>query len=135
MQEAPSHTAASDPALRARAQALVRAFVQDIRAVQCCMLSTEDGMEIAAHTKTPEQRADQRFSAMSSSMAALGAVAGQEYQLGACSSVIIEAENGYIIVTHVHSGALRLVLGLVTRKHDTVLAEVLYHLRAASEKL
>jgi len=95
------------------------------------------GQPIVEHffERDHEQRADQRLSAMVSSMAALGAVAGQEYRLGACSSVIIEAENGYIIVAHVYSGALRLVLGLVTRKRDTVLAEVLYHLRAASDKL
>jgi len=131
-----AHATAADPALRQKAQALVRALVENSASVRACMLGTEDGREIATYARDNALPTDQRLTAMASSMAALGSMAGQEYQLGECTIIIIEAQNGYIIVQHIaHIQALRLVLGVVADKSNTALAEVLYHMRNATGRL
>ncbi len=121
-----------DPKLQAAAQAAVQALMRHVKGVRGCVVSTEDGYEVAAHSQG--QGVTTRLSAMASSMAALGVIAGQENQLGDCSSVVVEAAGGFIVLLHARRPHLTLVLSVVASR-DAILGQVLYVARRAIQVL
>lgn len=121
-----------DPALQAAAEAVVQKLMREVRGVRGCVVSTEDGFEVAAHAQG--QGATARLSAMASSMAALGAIAGEENQLGDCSNVVIEATGGFIVMLHARRADLTLVLSVVASS-ESILGQVLYVSREATRSL
>lgn len=121
-----------DPGLKAAAQRVVQALMHKVRGVRGCVVSTEDGFEIAAHSQG--RGATARLSAMASSMAALGVIAGEENQLGPCSNVMVEAADGFIVMLHARRADCTLVLSVVASK-EAVLGQVLYIARKAIKLL
>ncbi|CAB5700038.1 Roadblock/LC7 domain [Delftia tsuruhatensis] len=122
----------TDPALKACAHAVVKALTGKVHGVHGCVVSTEDGFEVAAHAQG--QGSTARLSAMASSMAALGAIAGEENQLGACSNVVIEAAEGFIVMLQARRPDLSLVLSVVASREAT-LGQILYVSREAARML
>ena len=119
----------NDPALKARAHAVVQALTSKVRGVRGCVVSTEDGFEVAAQAQG--QGSTARLSAMASSMAALGAIAGEENQLGHCANVVIEAAEGFIVMLQARRPGLTLVLSVVASR-EAVLGQILYASRKAA---
>jgi predicted regulator of Ras-like GTPase activity (Roadblock/LC7/MglB family) len=122
----------NDPALKSRARAVVQALTGKVRGVRGCVVSTEDGFEVAAHAQG--QASTARLSAMASSMAALGAIAGEENQLGHCANVVIEAAEGFIVMLQARRPGLTLVLSVVASR-EAVLGQILYVSREAARAL
>ena len=73
----------NDSALKARAHAVLQALTSKVRGVRGCVVSTEDGFEVAAQG----QGSPARLSAMASSMAALH-LAAMELATGRSDMVI-----------------------------------------------
>lgn len=121
-----------DPTLKAAAHTVVQSVMRNVRGVRGCVVSTEDGFEVAAHAQG--QGVTARLSAMASSMAALGVIAGQENQLGDCSSVMVEAAGGFIVMLHARRRDLTLVLSVVASR-EAILGQVLYVSRQAIKEL
>ncbi len=104
----------------------------EIKGVKAVVLSTEDGFEVAARVENTAQIS--RLSAMASSLAALGAMAGEESRLGVCESLLMQAAEGFIAVIQVRRTDVTLILSVVTGK-DAVTGQVLYFSKKAAQLL
>lgn len=121
-----------DQQLNTAAQMAVDRVMREVQGARAAVVSTEDGFEVASRMDDNAQTA--RLSAMASSMAALGAMAGQENQIGACSNVVIEADGGHIIMLQARRPQLNLVLSVVMGK-DGIVGQMLYFSKLAARSL
>ncbi len=120
------------PHLQKAAQAATDMLMRDIKGAKAALISTEDGFEVAARVENTAQVA--RLSAMASSLAALGAMAGEESQLGDCRSLVMEAADGLIAIVQVHRADVSFILSVVTGR-DAVVGQVLYFSKHAAREL
>jgi predicted regulator of Ras-like GTPase activity (Roadblock/LC7/MglB family) len=120
------------PALKNGAQHVVEELMRELRAAQAVVIATEDGFEVCAHAQNTAQVS--RLSAMASSMAALGAMAGEESDLGGCASIVVEAERGYLVMMQARHPRATLILSVVAGR-DTVMGQALYFCRQAAQAL
>ncbi len=110
----------------------IEQLMKDVKGARAAVISTEDGFEIASVVENTAQVS--RLAAMASSMAALGAIAGEESGLGASSNIIIQAHEGVIIVSLAKRTDVDLILSVVASK-DVVMGQLLYAARAATSQL
>lgn len=113
-----------DPRLRELAKQAAAQLMRDIKGVKAVLVSTEDGFEVAAQVENTAQIS--RLSAMASSLAALGALAGEESRLGACDSLVMEATDGFIAILQIRRQEVTLILSVVTGR-DAIIGQVLYY--------
>ena len=94
------------------AQQRLEDLVAANESIKLAVLTSGDGMEIAAH---PRRQAGmtQRIAAMSSSLSALAAALARESGLKSARSVIIESEGGAILVLGVASPGLSASLSVI----------------------
>ena len=118
--------------IESAAKAAIETIMGEVRGVKAVLISTEDGFEVAARTENTAQIS--RLSAMASSLAALGSIAGEESNLGACANVSIEAAHGHIIMLQAHNPAMGLIVSVITDK-EAVLGQVLYFAKHAAKDL
>ena len=107
-------------------------LMQEVKGIKAVVVATEDGFEVAARIENTAQVA--RLSAMASSLAALGAMAGEESQLGVCHSLLMEAAEGYIVIVQVRRADVSLIVSVVTGR-DAVIGQVLYFSKKAAATL
>ena len=107
-------------------------LMQEVKGIKAVVIATEDGFEVAARVENTAQVA--RLSAMASSLAALGAMAGEESQLGVCHSLMMEATEGYITIVQVRRADVSLIVSVVTGR-DAVVGQVLYFSKKAATSL
>jgi predicted regulator of Ras-like GTPase activity (Roadblock/LC7/MglB family) len=107
-------------------------LMQEVKGIKAVVVSTEDGFEVAARVENTAQIA--RLSAMASSLAALGAMAGEESRLGVCESLIMEAAEGFIAIIQVRRADVSLIVSVVTGR-DAVTGQVLYFSKKAARML
>ena len=120
------------PQLVRAAENATNLLMQDIKGVKAVLVSTEDGFEVAARVENTAQVA--RLSAMASSLAALGALAGEESRLGTCDSLMMEAADGYIAILQVRRADVSLIMSVVTGR-DAVVGQILYFSKQAARAL
>ena len=121
-----------DPRLNTAAQLAVDQVMREVAGARAAVVSTEDGFEVASRMANQAETA--RLSAMASSMAALGAMAGQENHIGTCSNIVIEADNGHIIMLQARRPQLNLVLSVVAGR-DAIVGQMLYFSKLAARSL
>ena len=107
-------------------------LMQEVKGIKAVVVATEDGFEVAARVENTAQVA--RLSAMASSLAALGAMAGEESQLGGCHSLVMEAAEGFIAIVQVRRADVSLIVSVVTGR-DAVIGQVLYFSKKAAATL
>ena len=107
-------------------------LMQEVKGIKAVVVATEDGFEVAARVENTAQIA--RLSAMASSLAALGAMAGEESQLGGCHSLVMEAAEGFIAIVQVRRADVSLIVSVVTGR-DAVIGQVLYFSKKAAATL
>jgi uncharacterized protein len=107
-------------------------LMREVKGIKAVVISTEDGFEVAARVENTAQIA--RLSAMASSLAALGAMAGEESQLGVCHSLVMEAADGHIAILPVRRADVSLIVSVVTGR-DAVVGQVLYYSKKAAAAL
>ena len=118
--------------LQRACDAALNDLMQEVKGIRAVVISTEDGFEVAARVENTAQVA--RLSAMASSLAALGAMAGEESQLGVCHSVVMEAAEGYIAIIQVRRDDMSLIVSTVAGA-DAVVGQVLYYSKKAAAAL
>lgn len=121
-----------DPHLRATSQAAVEHLMREVKGVKAVVICSEDGFEVAARVENNAQVS--RLSAMASSFSALGALVGEESQLGACNYVMVDAAEGLILILQARHPAHPLTLCVVTGS-DAVAGQVLYFSKQAALSL
>lgn len=108
--------ASTERALPADSASSAQRHLEDLVAahdsIQLAVLTSGDGMEIAAHPKR-QVGLTQRIAAMSSSLQALAAALAKESGLANSRSVIIESEGGAILVLGVASPGLSASLSVI----------------------
>ncbi|RIX80258.1 roadblock/LC7 domain-containing protein [Acidovorax cavernicola] len=120
------------PRIRLAAESAIDTLMREIKGVKAVVISTEDGLELAARVENTAQVA--RLSAIASSLAALGAVAGEESQLGHCDNVTIEAANGHILMLQARHPEMTLIVSVVTGR-EAIIGQVLYYAKQATQLL
>lgn len=113
-------------------EAVIQKLIVDVRGIKAIVISTEDGFEIAAYIENADHIS--RLAAMASSLAALGAIAGQESQLGICDNILIGAENGYLLMLQAKHPTINVIISIITSQ-DAVIGQVLYFAKQASKSL
>lgn len=117
------------PELKKRADLAVSTVMDAVKGSKAVLICTEDGFEVAARVENNAQIA--RLSAMASSLAALGALAGEESQLGECNSLLMEAAEGFIAILQVKRDDVSLIMSVVTGR-DAVIGQVFYFSKQAA---
>ena len=120
------------PHLKTACDSALNDLMQEVKGIKAVVVATEDGFEVAARVENTAQVA--RLSAMASSLAALGAMAGEESQLGVCRSLLMEAAEGYIVIVQVRRADVSLIVSVVTGR-DAVVGQVLYFSKKAAATL
>ena len=120
------------PQLKTACDRALDELMQEIKGIKAVVVATEDGFEVAARVENTAQIA--RLSAMASSLAALGAMAGEESQLGLCHSLVMEAAEGFIAIIQVRRADVSLIVSVVTGR-DAVIGQVLYFSKKAAKSL
>lgn len=120
------------PQLKVACENALDELMQDVKAIKAVVVATEDGFEVAARVENTGQVA--RLSAMASSLAALGAMAGEESRLGLCESLVMQASEGFIAIVQVRRSDVTLILSVVTGC-DAVTGQVLYFSKRAASTL
>lgn len=121
-----------EPRLTRAAQQAVDLVMNEIKGIKASVVSTEDGFEVASRVQNTGEIG--RLSAMASSMAALGAIAGEENQLGACENLVIQATQGLIVVLQARRPDVTLVLSVVASR-DALMGQILYASKQAAKLL
>jgi uncharacterized protein len=121
-----------DPKIQAAAQDAVDSVMREVRGAKASVVSTEDGFEVASRIENTAEIA--RLSALASSMAALGAIVGDESRLGACSKVVIEAVDGHVVMVQAQRADVTLVLSVVAGR-DAIMGQILYFAAQATRAL
>src|ERR1700750_333288 len=98
------------PRIKLAAESAIDTLMREIKGVKAVVISTEDGLELAARVENTAQVA--RLSAIASSLAALGAVAGEESDLGNCDTVTIEATHGHILMLQARHPDVTLIMSV-----------------------
>jgi uncharacterized protein len=108
---------------------VLRSLQSGSRDVEACVLISEDGLVIAS--ALPKHIQDMRVAGMSATMLSLGQRAATELERGKLTKVLIQGENGYVVMLSVGNGTLLLVitthdakLGLVFLDMDSAAAEI-----------
>ena len=114
------------------ADQVIESLMTEVKGIKAVVISTEDGFEVAARTENTAQVS--RLSAMASSLAALGAIAGEESNLGACDNLCIQAENGHIVMLQARNPAMGLIVSVITGT-DAIIGQVLYFSKVAVKQL
>ena len=120
------------PHLKTTCDRALNDLMQEVKGIKAVVVATEDGFEVAARVENTAQVA--RLSAMASSLAALGAMAGEESQLGVCHSLVMEAVEGFIAIVQVRRADVSLIVSVVTGR-DAVIGQVLYFSKKAAATL
>lgn len=102
---------------------LLNRFATETAGVVDAIAVSSDGMLIAM-SDASEDADSERLAAIVSGLTSLAAGAGGSYGLGALNKVIIDLEDGHILVSSIGSGA---VLGVVTTK-EAKLGNVAYEM-------
>lgn len=123
---------AISPKIMGASQIVIEKLKNEVRGIKAVVISTDDGFEVASRVENTAQVS--RLSAMASSLAALGALAGEESSLGNCESVTIEAANGYIVMLQVRHREVGLILSVITGP-EVILGQALYFAKLAASEL
>ncbi|AYQ28646.1 MULTISPECIES: roadblock/LC7 domain-containing protein [unclassified Polaromonas] len=121
-----------EPAVKNAALTAVNEVMDQVKGARAAVVSTEDGFEVASRIENTTEIA--RLSALASSMAALGAIVGEEGRLGACQKVIIEAAGGHIVMVQAQRADISLVLSVVAGQ-DAIMGQILYFATQATRAL
>jgi predicted regulator of Ras-like GTPase activity (Roadblock/LC7/MglB family) len=121
-----------DPKLQRASQSAVALIMREVKGSRAVVISSEDGFEIASRVENTAEVS--RLSAMASSMAALGAIAGQESRIGQCDNVVIAGMGGHIVMRQVRRRDVSLVLSVVAGR-DAIVGQILYFSGQAAQGL
>jgi predicted regulator of Ras-like GTPase activity (Roadblock/LC7/MglB family) len=95
----------------------LEALGQTSAGIELAVLTSEDGFEIAAYRG---QAISGRIAAMSSSLQALSEAITREAGLANTRSLIIEAENGMILILGIQTASARVSLSVVASSRETL---------------
>ena len=121
-----------DQSLLEHAKKAVELVHSQVKGVKAVVISTEDGFEVVSRVES--NALVHRLSAMASSLSSLGALAGEESNLGACENVIIEAKFGMLLIFQIQREHISLTMSVVAGR-DAIVGQILYFAKQAVRNL
>ncbi len=100
--------------------------------VNALVIATSDGFDVASRAR--EGMEVSKLAAMACSISALGAMAGFESGIGQYQDVIIEADEGCIVILEIPHPAMPMILNVVAGKKE-ILGQVVYLAKRTVSKL
>lgn len=107
-------------------------LMSQVQGAVSAVVSTVDGFAVASRTETEVQGS--KLAAMASSISAICSVVGEESQVGAHQSILIESENGYVVMVNINSASNPMILNLVANK-TAVLGQMIYFAKQTAQQL
>jgi predicted regulator of Ras-like GTPase activity (Roadblock/LC7/MglB family) len=111
----------------------LRDLVQGSAGVEYALLASPDGFEVARVTRARPLNGS-RVAAMASSVFAVGSAMAGELRLGECRNLVVETDQGYLVLLTVPCRRAPLVLWTVARQ-GTTLGMMLTATRACTREL
>ncbi|HEX4509095.1 MAG TPA: roadblock/LC7 domain-containing protein [Burkholderiaceae bacterium] len=96
------------------------------------VVATEDGFRVAAATHEPLDTS--RLAAITSSMTAIGETVSRETGLGAVRCLMVESDDGYLVMRATRHASLGLVVAALVG-HDALLGLVIHGVGEAAREL
>ncbi|MDT7836022.1 roadblock/LC7 domain-containing protein [Aquabacterium sp. OR-4] len=117
--------------LLAAASRSADALFADLAHARAVVIATEDGMEVVSVIRNELDAA--RFSAITSSMSAIGEVVSSETGLGSVRCVMVEADGGYLVMRGCRSGGIGLVVAALVGR-DALLGLAIHRVGQAARE-
>lgn len=96
------------------------------------VIATADGFEVASRGRADVEIA--KLAAMACSISALGAMVGTESGIGQYQSVVIEADEGYVLIMEIPHPSYPMIMNLVVGSEE-MLGQALYRAKRAAARL
>lgn len=104
--------------MAAQAQQECEALLDEIESAQAVVLATPDGFAVAhAHRGSTHPS---RIAAITSSISAIGSAVTQEAHLGRARCLIVDAEEGFVVVRTVHGNESPLIVNVLAGRRATL---------------
>lgn len=116
----------------AQAGRALETLMSQVQGAVSAVVSTVDGFAVASRTESEVQGS--KLAAMASSISAICSVVGEESQVGAHKSILIESENGYVVMVNINNAGNPMILNLVADK-TAVLGQMVYFAKQTAQQL
>jgi uncharacterized protein len=111
---------------------LLTVLAAEAKGVIAVVVATIDGFDVATYADSETDV--QKIAAMASSMGAIGAVVGEESKVGSCKSIMIEAEQGFVVMVEIKHPQHALILTVVAQ-NSSVLGQLVYRARETAKEI
>lgn len=108
----------------------VEHIVNEGKGIVSVIVATADGIKVAGRS-TQSGFDESKLAAIASSIGAIGAVVGDEANLGACHGVIVQAQRGYALIVEIQHSHVPMIMSVVADS-TAVLGQVSYLAREAA---
>lgn len=107
-------------------------LMHELKGIKAIVISTADGFELVGRAEN--NASVSRLAAMASSLTALGALAGEESDLGTCDNVTIEAAEGVLFMVQVPVDDAYLIVSVITGR-DAIIGQVRFMTKQFTKSL
>ena len=121
-----------NPRIKISAEQAIALIMREVKGSKAAVISTEDGFEVASQVENTAEVS--RLSAMASSIAALGAIDGEESHIGLCDNVVIAGVSGHIVMRQIRRKDVSLVLSVVAGR-EAIVGQMIYFSRQAAKAM
>jgi predicted regulator of Ras-like GTPase activity (Roadblock/LC7/MglB family) len=118
--------------LEAAARQAADALLERLNHARAVVIATEDGFQVACATR--EALDASRLAAIASSMSAIGDVVTRETNLGAVRCLMIEADDGYLVMRATRREDVGLVVAALTSR-EALLGLVIHGVGETAQEL
>jgi predicted regulator of Ras-like GTPase activity (Roadblock/LC7/MglB family) len=118
--------------LQKQAQAELDELMNSLSGLSAGVIATSDGFEVAARARAGVEVS--KLAAMACSISALGAMVGVESEIGQYQNVVVEADEGYVVIIDIPHPLYPMILNLVAARNE-VLGQVLYLAKRAVSRV
>lgn len=120
------------PQLQQAVESAVEGLMLNLKDLSAALVASTDGFEIAARAQSSVDVS--KLAAMACSISALGSMVGEESAIGQYQNVVVEADEGYVVILDIPHPSFPMILSLVASR-DEILGQVLYRAKRVVSRL
>lgn len=120
--------------IRHACEARLGALVSEVHGIVAAQLTTADGFEVATHSGTMEPGNAAKLAAMGSSLWALSQAVSSSTQIGGSRNLVVEGEQGHVLLMAVPETRPALSLLVVTNQ-SAILGQTLWTARNTAREV
>ena len=123
---------AIQPGLQLAVEQVLDEFMEELKGLTAVLVASSDGFEVAARGRSSLEVS--KLAAMACSISALGGMVGDESAIGQYQNVVVEADDGYVVILDIPHPEYPMILNMVATREE-VLGQVLYRAKRAASRL